>query len=192
MQCSKQRSESKVTVFSLNRMRGSCFRSHSRPSTTGYWPSLVTNSSRVSTCVLKVKEMRTVCVMAPEEMVLPSATVRSRGCCIGISFNPCSCANVESMNKAVAPQSAIAKVLNNEVSLLAMVHGNTMWSHFVLATSALADIDNSSLIGLRERLYSETVCFPTLLLCWTVLLCSTIMPLSSRECQLHGVWLVVC
>ena len=155
-------------VLFLNLMWGSCFWSYGRSSTTGYWPSVVTNNLRVSTCVPKVKKMLTVCVMALEETVLPSATVRSRGCCNGENSNPCSCANKESMKDAVAPQSAIARVLKDKVSLLAIVHGRTMWSHcfFVLATSALADIDNdSSPIGLWEQLCSETACFPTLPLC---------------------------
>ena len=187
MQCFKQRSELKITVFLWKRMCGSCFCSHGKPSTTGYWLNLVTNKSRTLRCVPapKAKTMRTVCVIAPEETVLLLATVRFCGCCNGENFNPCSCANKESMNDAVAPQSAIAKVLS-KVSLLAIVHDRTMWSHclFVLATSALADIDNDpSLIGLREQLCSETVCFP--MCCLTMLLYLTML-LSSRGCQLHG------
>ena len=150
MQWSKQCSESKVIVLSLKQMQRSCFRNHGRPSTTRYWPSVVMNSLRTSRSAPKARAIHTVCVIAPEDTDLPSATVRSRGCCNGENFNPCSCANKKSMNDAVAPQSAIAKVLN-EVFLLAIVHGRTMWSHcsFVLATSALADIDNDpSLIGL--------------------------------------------
>ena len=173
-------------------MRGSCFCSHGKLNTTGYWPNLVMNNSRTLRCAPKAIAMHTVCVIAPEEMILPSATVKSRGCCIEISFNPCSYANKESMNDAVAPQSAIAKVLNGKVSLLAMVHGNTMWSHFVLATSALADIDNPSSRDPRERLCSRTVCFPTITECYlTMVLCLTML-LSSCECQLHNVWPVAC
>ena len=92
---------------------------------TGYWPNLVTNSSMDLVCASRAKEMRMVCVIAPEEKILPSATVRSQGYCIGININPCSCANEESMNDAVAPQSAMAMVLN-EVSLLAIVQSRTM------------------------------------------------------------------
>ena len=66
-----------------------------------------------------------MCVIDLEETVLPSATIRSHGCCNGENFNLCSCVNEESINDAVAPQSAIAQVLN-EVSLLAIVHGRTM------------------------------------------------------------------
>ena len=187
MQCSKQRLESKITVFLWKRMCESCFCSHGRPSTTGYWPNLVTYSSRTLQywrCVLKAKAMRTVCVIAPEKMILPSATVRLQGCCIGISFNPCSCANKKLTNAgAVAPQSAIATVLN-KVPLLVIVQSNTMWSHSLLATGALADINNPNPVGLRERLYSRTVCFP--------MCCLTIMPLclqvllSSCGFQLHS------
>ena len=157
-------------------MCGSCFCSHSRLSTTGYWPNLVTYSLRASWCwwcAFKAKAIRTMCVIAPEKIILPSATVKSQACCIGISFNLCSCANKKSINDAVAPQSTIAKVLNNKVSLLAIVHGRTMWLHcfFVLATSALADIDSLSPSSLQEQLCLETVCFLT---------CSTILLLFRR------------
>ena len=186
MQCFKQCLESKVIVLSLKRMRGSCFCSHGRPNTTGYWPNLVMNNSRTLRCAPKAIATHIVCVIAPEETVLPSATVRSCGCCNGENFNPCSCANKESMNDAVAPQSTIAKVLN-EVFLLAIVQGNMMWSHSLLPTSVLADIDNPSW-GLWERLCSKTVCFPTMTECCL----TTIIPLSSCGYQPHGAWPVVC
>ena len=189
MQCSKQCSESKVIVLCLKQMRGSCFCNQGRPSTTGYWPSVVTKNSKILVCAPRAKEIRTVTVyvMAPEETDLPLATVRSCGCCNRENFNPCSCANKELINDAVAPQSAIAKVLNvNEVSLRAIVHGKTMWLHyfFVLATSALADINNPNLVGPQEQLCSRTACFPKC--CSTMLLYSTIRPLSFHGYQCQG------
>ena len=100
-------------------------------------------------CVSKIREIWTICVMALEETSLPSATVRSQGCCNGVNFNPCNCANEKSMNDAVAPQSAMVMVLNEEVSLLAIIHDKTIWSHSsLLAMRALADIDNSLPSGL--------------------------------------------
>ena len=153
----------------------SYFCSHGRPSTTGYWPNLMTNSLMTLRCVLRAKTMRTVCVIAPEKTILPSATVRLQGCCIGINFNLCSCANKELMNNAVAPQSAMAIVLN-EVFLLAIMHDKTMWSHcfFVLAMSTLVEINNPNPVSPRERLCSRTACF------------LTVMLLSSRGYQPHG------
>ena len=74
----------------------------------------------------RAKAICTVCVMAPEEMDLPSATVRSRGCCNGGNLNPCSCANEKSANDAVAPKSTMAIVLNEAVSLLAIIQGKTI------------------------------------------------------------------
>ena len=86
----------------------------------------MTNSSKGSVCAPRAKEERyTMCVMASDETGLPSATVRSRECCNGIDSNPCNCANEKSINDAVAPQSAMAMVLN-KVSLLAMLHGKTI------------------------------------------------------------------
>ena len=77
-----------------------------------------------------------------------------------VDLNPCNCANKKSINNAVAPQSAMAMVLNEEVSLLVIIHGKTIWSHSsLLATRALADIDNSLLSGLRGQLCLETGVF---------------------------------
>ena len=186
MQWSKQCCESKITIFLLKQMQRSCFYSYNWPSTTGYWLNLVMNSLRTLRCVSpNAKTMRMVCIIAPEEIVLSSATVRSCGCCHENNFNPCSCANKKSINDAVAPQSTIAKVLNSEIFLLTIEHSNMMWSHFVLATSALADINNFNLVGPQEQLYSGMVCFP--ICCLTIMpLCLTVL-LSSCGSQPYGV-----
>lgn len=123
------------------------------------------NSLIILRCAFKTKTMRTVCVIALEEIILLSATIKSQGCYIRINFNSCSCANEELMNNATALQSAMTIMLN-EVSLLAIVHSKTMWLHclFVLAINILADINNFNLINLWEQLCLKTVCFPTILL----------------------------
>lgn len=87
------------------------------------WPTnlFISGEEHIS----RAKKICTWCVIAFEDVVLPLAMVRLQKCYIKINFNLCSCANKELMNDAVAPQSAIAIVLN-KVLLLAIMHGRTI------------------------------------------------------------------
>lgn len=94
-------------------------------------------------------------VIDPDEMVLPSATVRDLGWSKRINLNPCNCAKDVSMNACPeAPISFIAWVLWT-TPLLTIVQGSTKWSHLWLF-KALADIVKSLFIGPWGRLGSRT------------------------------------